>query len=236
MLSSVVVAEKKKNVRAPAGSPGESSKARHLERVNDLDLGDLACRRELMEFMELKSLSHEDLSNHYCVDWLKAHEAHFFRDKTLETADLNGIPKKSIFGPVNYRPLKELGSPSLIMEPPKHRTSVASIGVAIHAQLRAVENFLSRKHGTPRYCLHGPETVRRSKIREIPWNLTAGQVSGSLRSLGTWSSEGDHRGGFRLPWNLPEIILARDVDVSATRLGTTSDVDSDCGDEVGNAV
>ena len=98
-----------------------------------------------MEFMELKSLSHEDLSNHYCVDWLKAHEAHFSRDKTLERADLNGIPKKSIFGPVNYRPLKELGSPSLIMEPPKHRTSVASIGVAIHAQLRAVEKLLEPK-------------------------------------------------------------------------------------------
>ena len=35
------------------------------------------------------------------VDWLKAHEAHFSRDKTLETADLTGIPKRSIMGPVN---------------------------------------------------------------------------------------------------------------------------------------
>ena len=51
-----------------------------MKRVNDLDLEDLACRQELREVMGLKSLSHEDLSNHFCVDWLKAHEAHFSRD------------------------------------------------------------------------------------------------------------------------------------------------------------
>ena len=71
---------------APAGGPGESSKARYLEGVNDLDLEDLGCRQGLMEVLGLKSLSHEDLSNHYCVDWLKK------RDKTLEIADLTGIP------------------------------------------------------------------------------------------------------------------------------------------------
>ena len=90
-------------------------------------------------------MSQEDLSNHYCVDWLKAHEAHFYRAKTLETADLTGISQRSIMGPINYRPLKELGSPGFIVEPPKHRTSVARIRVAIPAQLRAVDKLLDPK-------------------------------------------------------------------------------------------
>ena len=93
----VVVVGKNKNVKASTGSPGESSKTRYLERVNDPDLEDLAYRRELMEFLRLKSLSHKDLSNHFCVGWLKAHEAHFSRDKALVTADLTGISKESIF-------------------------------------------------------------------------------------------------------------------------------------------
>ena len=98
--------------------------------------------RELMQVLELKGLSHEDLNNHYCVDWLKAH---FSREKTLEAAALTGIPKRSIIGPVNYRHLKEFGSPGLIVEPPKHRMSVARIRVAIPAQLRAVEKLLEPK-------------------------------------------------------------------------------------------
>ena len=57
------------------------------------------------------------------MDWLKAHEAHFSRTKTLETSDLNGIQQKLIIGPVNYRPLKQLGSPGLIVDSPKHRAS-----------------------------------------------------------------------------------------------------------------
>ena len=36
----------------------------------------------------------------------------------METADLIGIPTKAIMGPINYRPLKLLGSPGLIPEPP----------------------------------------------------------------------------------------------------------------------
>ena len=131
--------------RLLAGGPGESSKARYLERANDLDLEDLACTRELMEVSGLKSLSHKDLCNHYSVGWLKAHEAHFSRDKTLETANLTGTPKKSIFGPVIYRLLKELGSSGLIVEPPMHRTSLVRSRVAIPTQLRAVEKLLEPK-------------------------------------------------------------------------------------------
>ena len=137
VVSSVVMVDNKKK----AGGPGETSKARYLERVKDLNLEDLACRQELVEVSVLKNLLHEDLSNHYC----KVHEAHFSRDKTLETVDLDGIPRRSIMGPVNYRPLKELGKPGLIVEPPKHRTSIARIRVAIPAQLRAVEKLLESK-------------------------------------------------------------------------------------------
>ena len=87
-------------------------------------------------------MSHEDLSRHHCVDWLKAHEEHFSRAKTMETVDLTRIPLNSVMGSINYRPLKQLGSPGLMVEPPKHRTSVARIRVATTAQLRVVEKLL----------------------------------------------------------------------------------------------
>ena len=72
VLSGVVVDSKKK-----VEGPGEASRTRYLERVKDLDLEDLACRQELTESWGTSRLSREDLSNHYCVDWLKAHDAHF---------------------------------------------------------------------------------------------------------------------------------------------------------------
>ena len=89
VVPSVVIVDSRKKVEGP----GEANRTRYLERLKDLDLEDLACRQELMAILGIKSLSHEDLSNHYCVDWLKAHEAHFFRAKTLEMADLTGIPQ-----------------------------------------------------------------------------------------------------------------------------------------------
>ena len=49
-------------------------------------------------------------------------------------------------GPVNHRLLKEMGSPGLIVEPPKHRTSTARIRVAIPAHLEAVEKLLEPKN------------------------------------------------------------------------------------------
>ena len=98
-MSSVVMVDIKKKKEGP-WEPSIT-----LERVKDLDLEDLAGRQELMEVLGLRSLSHENLGNHYCVDWLVAHEAHFSRAKTLETADLTGIPRRSIIG-VKYRPPK----------------------------------------------------------------------------------------------------------------------------------
>ena len=123
-----------------------------------MDLEDLACSQELAEVLGLKNVSHEGLSRHHCVDWLKDNEADFSRARTMETADLTGIPQKSIRGPVNYRPLKQLGSPGLIVEPPKHRKSIARIRVATPAQLRVVEKVLEPKEiRLPDAAYEGPK-------------------------------------------------------------------------------
>ena len=119
--------------------PTETSRTRYLVRIKELDVEDLECRQELAETLGLKPVTHEDLSRHHCVDWLKAHEAHFSRARMMETADLTGIPLKSIMGPINYRPLKLLGSSGFIVEPPKQRTSIAIIRLATPAQLRVVD-------------------------------------------------------------------------------------------------
>ena len=139
VVSSVVVDSKR------VERPAELSRTRYLEKIKELDLEHLECRQELAEALGLKHVSHEDLSRHHCVDWLKAHETHFSRARTMETADLTGIPVKSVMGPINYRPLKLLGSPGLIVEPPKHRTSIARIRLATPAQLRVVDKLLEPK-------------------------------------------------------------------------------------------
>ena len=63
----------------------------------------------------------------------------------METPDLTGIPMKSVMGPINYRPLKLLGSPGLIVEPPKERSSIARVRLATPAQLRVVDKLLEPK-------------------------------------------------------------------------------------------
>ena len=133
VVSSVVVVESKRVER-----PAETSRSRYLEKVKKLDLEDLECKQELAEALDLERVPHKDLSRHQCVDWLKAHETHFSRARIMET----GIPKRSIMGPIKYRPLKLLGSPGLIVEPPKHQTSIARIRLATPAQLRVVDKLL----------------------------------------------------------------------------------------------
>ena len=131
-MSSVVVAENKRAER-----PAETSRLRYLEKVKGLDLEDLECRQKSAETLGIERVSHEDLSRHQCVDWLKAHETHFSRARMKETADLTGIPTKSIMGPINYR--------HLIVEPPKHRKSIARIRLATPAQLRVVDKLLNSR-------------------------------------------------------------------------------------------
>ena len=140
VVSSVVVVENKR-----VEKPAEASRTRYLEKVKELDLEDLECRQELAEVLGLKHVSNEDLSRHQCVDWLKAHETHFSRARMMETADLTGIPMRSVMRPINYRPLKLLGSPGLIVEPPKHRTSIARIRLATPAQLKVLDKLLEPK-------------------------------------------------------------------------------------------
>ena len=137
-MSSVVVAESKREKRSM-----ETARLRYPEKVKELDLESLECRRELAETLGIERVSHEDLNRHHCVDWLKAHEAHFSRTKLMETTDLTGIPTKAIMGPINYRPLKLLGSLGLITEPPKHRTSIARVRLATPAQLKVVDKLLN---------------------------------------------------------------------------------------------
>ena len=68
VVSSVVLVESC-DKRKSSGEPLDgTSNVRYLEKVRDLDLKELACRPELMEVLELKSLSHEDLNSPYCVD------------------------------------------------------------------------------------------------------------------------------------------------------------------------
>ena len=153
VVSSVVVVESKRVDR-----PAETSRSRYLEKVKELDLEDLECKQELAEALGLERLSHEDLIRHQCVDWLKAHETHFSRARIMETADLTGIPTRSVMRPINYRPLKLLGSPGLIVESPKHRTSIARIRLTTPAQLRVVDKLLDRKrNGTAGCRLRGYE-------------------------------------------------------------------------------
>ena len=137
-ISSVVVAESKRENKSM-----ETARLRYPEKVKELDLESLECRQELAETLGIERVSHEDLNRHHCVDWLKAHEAHFSRAKLMETTDLTGIPTKTIMGPINYRSLKLLGSPGLIAEPPKHRTSIARIRLATPAQLKVVDKLLN---------------------------------------------------------------------------------------------
>ena len=74
VVSSVVVVDNKR-----VEKPAEASRTLYLEKVKELDLEDLECRQELAEVLGLKHVSHEDLSRHQCVYWLKAHETHFSR-------------------------------------------------------------------------------------------------------------------------------------------------------------
>ena len=81
----MVVVDSKKMER-----PTETSRTRYLERIKELE--DLECRQELAEALGLKHVSHEDLSRHHCVDWMRAaHDSLFSRARKMETADPSEI-------------------------------------------------------------------------------------------------------------------------------------------------
>ena len=72
---------------------------------------------------------------------MKTHEAHFSGERTSKTADLTGVPRRLMFGPINYRPLEKLGSPGAIAEPLKHNTDLARVRMKIPAQLPEWRNL-----------------------------------------------------------------------------------------------
>ena len=74
---------------------------------------------------------------------------------------------------INYRPLKLLGSPGLIVEPPKHRTSIARIRLSTPAQLRVVDKLLDPREmelpdaayvGTPNWPRHWQFTTEQIQL------------------------------------------------------------------------
>ena len=123
LISSVVVVESKRVERL-----AETSRSRYVEKVKELDLEDLECRQELAEALGRERVSHEDLGRHQCVDWLKAHETHFSRAKIMDREDLTGIPTKAVMGPINYRPLKLLGSPGSWWSLPSIEQALPELG------------------------------------------------------------------------------------------------------------
>ena len=211
VVSSVVVVESKRVKR-----PAETSRSRYLEKVKELDLEDLECKQELTEALGLERVSHEDLSRHQCVDWLKAHETHFSRARIMETADLPGIPTRSVMGPINYRPLKLLGSPGLIVEPPKHRTSIARIRLATPAQWGWWTNYWTQEKWNYQMPL--------TRVRDWRTTLDMGNSAGTpswprpcLRQSRSSCREGDHRGGIGFRGNVSQVVLAGDFDILAAR-------------------
>ena len=94
----------------------------------------------------------------------------------METADLTGIPIRSVMGPINYRPLKLLGSPGLIVEPPKHRTSIARVRLATPAQLRLVDMLLDPKEmELPDAAYEGARLADDPRCQR-PWQFMIGQI------------------------------------------------------------
>ena len=225
VVFSVVVVENKR-----VEKPAEASRTRYLEKVKELDLEDLECRQELAEVLGLKHVSHKDLSRHQCVDWLKAHETHFSRARMMETADLTEIPMRSVMGPINYRPLKLLGSPGLIVEPPKHRKSIARIRSATPAQLSMVDKLLDPKE------MELPDAAYRGA--KLADDLRYGKPCGSAQLAKTLAvyDRADPAAarvviviGFR--GNVSQVVLAGKSGILAARCGAEPDVDPGDGEK-----
>ena len=219
VVSSVVVVESKRVER-----PAETSRSRYLEKVKELDLEDLECRQELAEALGLERVSHEDLSRHQCVDWLKAYETHFSRARIMETADLMGIPTKSVMGPINYRPL--------IVE---HRTSIARMRLATPAQLRVVDKLLD-----PREMELPDAAYERTRLADDPrygkpcTNTQVGKTLAVYDRAGC--CEGDHCKGIGLRGNLSQVVLAGDFGILTARSRAESNVNLGGSNKIGDAL
>ena len=94
-ISSVVVAESKRENKSMETASLEIS--REGERTGSREFG---MQARIAETLGIERVSHEDLNRHHCVDWLKAHEAHFSRAKLMETTDLTEFPQKRSWDPL----------------------------------------------------------------------------------------------------------------------------------------
>ena len=117
-----------------------------------------------MEALKHKSLSHEDLGDHFYVDWLKAHEAHFSRVSTLEIAREPELLTKTIFCPINY---KLYFRNILYPNARKYRSKKARIRTAVPTQLRIIVKFPDPQAiGLPLTGYSGPELAQKTTNQE----------------------------------------------------------------------
>ena len=78
----------------------------------------------------------------------------------METADLNGIPLKSVMGPINYRPLKAVGESrahsGAPQTPNKYSKNQIGNSCAVEGGREAAG---AERHGAPRCRLRYPTRV-----------------------------------------------------------------------------
>ena len=140
-------------------------------------------------------------------------------------------------GPVNYRPLKQLRSPGLIVEPPKHRTSIARISMAILAQLRIVEKLLRPKRmGIPDTGYMGPKLDNDPRYgrfcgtSQLAKTLAVYDRSDPGAARAIIMAESDIEG------TSPKLFWPEAPSVSASWSGIEPNVDTDGGYKIGDAV
>ena len=93
------------------------------------------------------------------MDWLKAYEARFSR-KDLGDGDFDRQREEIDFCTRQLFTNYELGSPDMIAEPPKHRTCLARIRLAIPSIASIGEASGPQGHGASCYCLSKSEVDR----------------------------------------------------------------------------
>ena len=105
-----------------------------------------------------------------------------------------------MFDPVDYRPLKELGSPGAIAKPPTHRTILARIRVAIEKLL------VPKLMGLPDAAFAVLKVVNDARYGE---GHEESKLPGRLRSNGLGSCKSHNRREFGFHGKFGETILAK---------------------------
>ena len=155
----------------------------------------------------------------------------------MKTADLTGIPMRSVMGPINYRPLKLLGSPGLIVEPPKHRTSIARIRLATPAQLRVVDKLLdSREMEFPDTAYEGARLADDPRYGKPCGNAQLAKTLAVYDRADPAAARVIIVTGSDFEGTSPNFFLARNSSILAAGCRIEPDVDLGGGDKVRNAL